>query len=464
MGHKLLLADDSITIQKVVGIIFSNDDYDLTIVDNGNAALEKARETVPDIMLVDAIMPGKNGYDVCREVRRDPKLAGVPLLLLTGVFEPFDENKAKESGADDFISKPFESQQLIDKVKTLVETGKGRAAAAPAPAVAAVAAAPAAVPPPTPFAPEPAAAEPVFDVAAFAAPEPASFADPFAAGEPAAFDADVFAVEEPASFASEEPEADDVFAVEEVSGEWEAEEVVEALPEDDPWGTVELEEEGVEYGTVIEEEGEIFEEVPLQEEPFSFAETPAGAAPAPLEVPELEVSEEPFSFADELPVESGVGSSFSPEGETAFSFDAEPTVSAPVEEELFVFEDEAPEVVPVAPSLESFALPEEPPPFEFIDEPLLAAPSAAPVIPAPAVEPPPASEAFMAPPVMAPAAVAAPVPSFSPSGEVTLTEEQLAAVVSRISRDLIERIAWEVVPDLAETIIREEIAKIKAGT
>lgn len=126
MSNKLLLADDSITIQKVVGIIFANEDYELTVVDNGDAALEKAKQIIPDIILVDALMPGKNGYEVCAGVRRDPKLNTIPLLLMTGAFEPFDEDKARQSGADDFISKPFESQQLIDRVKKLIELGKER--------------------------------------------------------------------------------------------------------------------------------------------------------------------------------------------------------------------------------------------------------------------------------------------------------------------------------------------------
>src|SRR5690349_3579557 len=113
MGSKVLLADDSITIQKVVAIIFANEDYELTVVDNGDAALQKARESIPDVVLVDALMPGKNGYEVCQEMRRDPVLKNVPLLLMTGAFEPFDEDKARQCGADDFISKPFESQNLI---------------------------------------------------------------------------------------------------------------------------------------------------------------------------------------------------------------------------------------------------------------------------------------------------------------------------------------------------------------
>src|SRR5664279_2214327 len=137
MSNKLLLADDSITIRKVVGIIFANEDYALSVVDNGNAALEKAREIIPDLILADVQMPGNTGYEVCTEVRRDPSLKHIPLLLLTGAFEPFDEEKARQSGADDFISKPFESQQLIEKVKSLIALGKERKMSRPVPETAA---------------------------------------------------------------------------------------------------------------------------------------------------------------------------------------------------------------------------------------------------------------------------------------------------------------------------------------
>src|SRR6185369_12768869 len=158
MGNRLLLADDSITIQKVVAIIFANEEFELTVVDNGDAALQQARAVRPDIMLVDALMPGKTGYEVCAEIRRDPALAATPVLLLIGAFEPFDEAKARDCGADASITKPFESQQLIDRVKELLEMGKQRAAApAPAPAAAAIPAAP--VAPPVAAPPMEAAAE-----------------------------------------------------------------------------------------------------------------------------------------------------------------------------------------------------------------------------------------------------------------------------------------------------------------
>ena len=100
-------------ITKVIGITFANEDYELVVVDNGDAALQKAQENRPDLVLADVYMPGKNGYELCSAVKSDASLQGVPVLLLAGTFEPFDEEKARAAGADDWISKPFESQALI---------------------------------------------------------------------------------------------------------------------------------------------------------------------------------------------------------------------------------------------------------------------------------------------------------------------------------------------------------------
>ena len=127
MSIKLLLADDSITIQKVIGIIFGGEEYSLTIVDNGNDAVQKARDLCPDVLLIDALMPGMSGYEVCEAVRATPSLSTKPILILTGSFEPFDDERAKKCGADDFLAKPFESQQIISKVKELAALGASRA-------------------------------------------------------------------------------------------------------------------------------------------------------------------------------------------------------------------------------------------------------------------------------------------------------------------------------------------------
>lgn len=121
MPKKVLLADDSITIQKVISITLSDEDVDLTVVGSGEEALSKGREIKPDLMLIDISLPDKDGYKVCEEIKKDPVLKDIPVLLLAGTFEPYNEEKGKEVGADDYIVKPFESQELISKVKALIE-------------------------------------------------------------------------------------------------------------------------------------------------------------------------------------------------------------------------------------------------------------------------------------------------------------------------------------------------------
>jgi len=116
MIKKVLLADDSVTIQKVVKIILADGDYALQVVDNGEAALAKAQVDRPDIVLADVYMPGKNGYELCAAIKQEPTLAGVPVLLLSGTFEAFDESRALAVGADGWIAKPFESSALIEQI------------------------------------------------------------------------------------------------------------------------------------------------------------------------------------------------------------------------------------------------------------------------------------------------------------------------------------------------------------
>jgi CheY-like chemotaxis protein len=122
MGKTLLLADDSVTIQKVVGITFASEDFDLVTVDNGDEALRRAIEIRPDLILADVGMPGLDGYELCGEIRKHPDLAHVPVLLLTGTFEIFDEQRAQAVGASAYISKPFEAKALVDQVHALLES------------------------------------------------------------------------------------------------------------------------------------------------------------------------------------------------------------------------------------------------------------------------------------------------------------------------------------------------------
>lgn len=135
MGSKILVADDSITIQKVIGLSFANEDFILETADNGDEALQKAQASSPDLVIADTNMPGLSGYEVCESIRRDPKLAHIPVILLTGTYEVFDEDRAKQVGANDHLTKPFESQVLIKKVKQLLATQPAVASTPPTPAI-----------------------------------------------------------------------------------------------------------------------------------------------------------------------------------------------------------------------------------------------------------------------------------------------------------------------------------------
>jgi CheY-like chemotaxis protein len=132
MPKTILLADDSVTIQKVVAISFASEDVTVLTVDNGDDAITKAREVRPDIVLADVVMPGKNGYEVCAAIKGDPDLNQIPVLLLTGTFEAFDESRAREVGSAGHIAKPFEAQSLINEVRRLIDAAPPSATPPPA--------------------------------------------------------------------------------------------------------------------------------------------------------------------------------------------------------------------------------------------------------------------------------------------------------------------------------------------
>ncbi|HEY0557915.1 MAG TPA: response regulator, partial [Thermoanaerobaculia bacterium] len=171
MKRRILLADDSVTIQKVIELTFMDEDYEVRAVSNGDDAVKLLSEINPDFVIADVHMPGANGYEVCRRAKQlRPDL---PVLLLVGTFEPFDEGEARAAGADSHLKKPFDSQELLQRVEELIS----KAPAAPAaPMSAAPPAPPAPVAAPSPFAPPPPPpAPPAF--ASAGSPEPRPLAD-----------------------------------------------------------------------------------------------------------------------------------------------------------------------------------------------------------------------------------------------------------------------------------------------
>ncbi len=120
-GRKLLLADDSITIQKVVDLTFADEGVKVICFGNGREAVERLEEIAPDIVLADVFMPHMSGYEVCEYIKQNAQLKHIPVVLLVGSFEPFDEAEARRVGADEILTKPFQSiRRLIDRVGVLM--------------------------------------------------------------------------------------------------------------------------------------------------------------------------------------------------------------------------------------------------------------------------------------------------------------------------------------------------------
>jgi CheY-like chemotaxis protein len=130
----LLLADDSVTIQRVIELTFADEDVNVVAVSDGDAAIARLETSPPDIVLADVGMPGKSGYDVAQYVKARPRLAHIPVVLLTGAFEPVDQGRASAAGCDGVLAKPFEPQLVISRVKELLARRQPQAVPPAAPA------------------------------------------------------------------------------------------------------------------------------------------------------------------------------------------------------------------------------------------------------------------------------------------------------------------------------------------
>ena len=120
MASRILLADDSITIQKVVNLTFADEGIEVIAVSNGDQADRRLAEINPDLVLADIFMPGKNGYELCEAIKENPQFHNVPVVLLVGAFEPFDQAEAQRVKADAHLTKPFESRTLVETVRRLI--------------------------------------------------------------------------------------------------------------------------------------------------------------------------------------------------------------------------------------------------------------------------------------------------------------------------------------------------------
>jgi len=122
LAYKILLADDSVTVQKIITLTFKDEHVDVESVNNGDEAINKLQYLRPSLIMADVSIPGRDGYQICEYVKTHPDLSHIPVVLLVPAFEPFDAEKARRMGADHHLTKPFQSiKTLITTVKNLIE-------------------------------------------------------------------------------------------------------------------------------------------------------------------------------------------------------------------------------------------------------------------------------------------------------------------------------------------------------
>ncbi len=486
MRKKLLLADDSITIQKVVELTFPSDEFEVVTAGNGRLAVDKALAFLPDIVLCDVIMPQLDGYQVCEALRGTPQLAKVPILLLNGAFEPYDAERAKSVGALGNVSKPFDPPALVARVKEILNERSTAAFERPSLDALDVAGGvldeaktvDASIPAstvPHEYTYDESETHPVstvevpLDVREMAARSLSLDAPVFAPTEP-----EVLTGEEPADFAetlhgpldeevpavaAEEaaPRAEEVEAIEEIepvaaTGEFEA----PALPMPPPAATEPAPEAPMEFDA----------------EPPEAPEIPSALPPTlPPTLPPMAAPPAPVAAAPVVHEFSGVHE-FDPEELDTPVVQTAETVPAPEPEEMSLpAELPAAELMPMPAAAESAAIGLPAPAPVAVAPPAPAAPAQTvpPTAPAPAPTPDDLGgfEGLTAP-APAPEAIpaAASGPAAMPSSEVAvpmdMVQQIAQRVISQVSERVIREIAWDVIPGLAEKLLRAEIERIKA--
>ncbi len=463
MSRTILLADDSVTIQKVIELTFMEEDYEVVAAGDGDEALERLDELRPDFVIADVHMPGASGIDVCRRAKQ--LYPDVPVLLLVGTFEPFDEAEARAAGADAHLKKPFDSQELLQLVDDLM---------GPVEAAAPSAAAPSAVAPQDGDSTwgfdlagetEERSAEPEWAAPA-AEPEPDWAAEPSAAAGPGEPD-------EPAGGEGEWGPLDRQPA------EVTPPAVGQVEVEEPAWGRPYLGEVGPEAAREPFQLGEIEPRQRGREEVFDLgagdesAGVGAGAAVAEAEEPAAPAGTGGSAVSGYV---AAPGWGFSVEEGEAKGGPAPGAAGAPAPGEgdadqavaaagFRWDEPEEPSSLVLPPDEQYPAVAEEPSWGEpSWGEPEEAAP--APAEPEIAAAAPSWSEpgaAFYAEAAAAvPPAAAPPVPAAPAAGLTDGDVERIARRVAELVGERVTReVAWEVVPDLAEVVIRERLRELE---
>ena len=121
MTKSVLLVEDEDSIALALGFLMEREGYELRRVANGTDALAAIRERAPDLVLLDVMLPGTSGYEVCQQIRLDPALARTRILMMTAKGGEMERRKGLALGADAFVAKPFSTAELKSTVRRLLE-------------------------------------------------------------------------------------------------------------------------------------------------------------------------------------------------------------------------------------------------------------------------------------------------------------------------------------------------------
>ena len=119
-GKKILLVDDEPNVVKSLAFVLRKEGYDVSSAANGEDAMTMIQESKPNLMFLDVMMPKKNGYELCQEIKSDSSLRDIHIIMLTAKGQETDREKGLNAGADEFMTKPFSPMVIVDKVKELL--------------------------------------------------------------------------------------------------------------------------------------------------------------------------------------------------------------------------------------------------------------------------------------------------------------------------------------------------------
>ena len=122
---KILIVDDVETNVILIKILLTNEGFQVITANNGEQCIEQARKECPDIITLDVMMPGTNGFETATILKQDPKTQNIPIMFITALNNPIDEAKGFQVGADDFLPKPFKRDELLIRIKRILIINKG---------------------------------------------------------------------------------------------------------------------------------------------------------------------------------------------------------------------------------------------------------------------------------------------------------------------------------------------------